>query len=317
VPDPNGERQDVPSPDPGLPPVGVWGHLATLPAEGLRPFTERVASLGYGALWVAESAGREPFALLGALAASAGGMWLGTSIVNVFGRDAMAARMGAMTMHELTAGRFVLGLGVSHHHLVEKLRGHRYERPWTRMREFLEEYRRLPYRGPLLPEGSAPPEPPVLLAALRRRMLELSATAADGAFPYLIAAPRVGWMRRVLDDAASGSGRRPVLAVTLPVALDADPAAAREKARAYLPPYLRAPNYQASLAEQGFEAADWEPPYSDRIVDALVACGDESVARGRLDEMLAQGADHVALIPLDDVGGGEDLPTLEALAPRR
>jgi probable F420-dependent oxidoreductase len=298
-----------------LPALGVWGHLAALPADRLRPFTERVAALGYGALWVAEAAGRDPFALLGALSGSARGMWLGTSIVNIFGRDPMAARMGAMTMHELTGGRFVLGLGVSHAHLVEKLRGHRYERPLAHMRAFLESYGRLPYRGPLLPEGQAAPEPPVLLGALRRRMLELSATAADGAFPYLVAAPRVGWMRRVLDDAAPSSGSRPVLAVTLPVALDPDPARARETARAYLPPYLRAPNYQASLAEQGFEAADWEPPYSDRIVEALVACGDETAVRGRLDEMIAEGADHVAVIPLDATGGGEDLPTLVALAP--
>lgn len=301
---------------PSLPALGVWGHLASLSASELGSFTSRAADLGYGALWVAEAAGREPFALLGALARSAGPMWLGTSIVNIYGRDAMAARMGAMTMHELTDGRFVLGLGVSHPHLVEKLRGHAYERPLSHMRDYLAEYRRLPYRGPLRGGPTASPtEPPVLLAALRRRMLELAATTAEGAFPYLITAARVAWMRGVLDEAAPADRPRPVLAVTLPLILGSDLAATRAGARTYLPPYLRAPNYQASLTEQGFDASDWEPPYSDRIVDALVAIGDEATLRERIGEMHSAGADHVALIPLGADGSPEHMPVLEALAP--
>jgi probable F420-dependent oxidoreductase len=301
-----------------LSPLGVWGHLATLPAAELRPFAARASGLGYGCLWVAEASGREPFALLAALAEAAGPMWLGTSIVNVFGRDAMASRMGAMTLHELTGGRFVLGLGVSHPHLVEKLRGHVWERPLTRMREYLAEYRRLPYRGPTLPAtAGAPEDPPTLIAALRRRMLELAAQESDGAFPYLVTAARVAWVREILDAAAPADRHRPYLAVTLPAVLDADVERGRAAARAYLPPYLRAPNYQASLVQQGFEPADWEPPYSDRIVDALVAIGDAPTLRARVREMQAAGADHVAVIPLGPEGTAEHLPVLEALAPAR
>ena len=131
--------------------VGVWGHLDSLPAAELRTYVGRVADLGYGALWVPETVGREPFTLLGSIAEAAGPMWLGSSIVSVWGHDAMTARMAAMTLHELTGGRFVLGLGVSHPHLAQKLRGHEYARPLSTMREFLEAYRRLPYRGPRLP----------------------------------------------------------------------------------------------------------------------------------------------------------------------
>ena len=119
------------------------------------------------------------FAQLAAVSEASAPMMLGTSIVNIFGRDAMAARMGAMTLHELTGGRFVLGLGVSHVHLVEKLRGHPYERPLSRMRAYLEAYRSLPYRGPTLGGPDATPtEPPVMIAALRRRMLERHVRAA-------------------------------------------------------------------------------------------------------------------------------------------
>jgi probable F420-dependent oxidoreductase len=299
-------------------PIGVWGHLATQPANELRPFVARVAALGYGSLWVGEATMRDPFAQLAAVAEASAPMTLGTSIVNIFGRDAMGARMGAMTLHELIGGRFVLGLGVSHVHLVEKLRGHRYERPLSHMRDYLEAYRSLPYRGPTLagPDG-APTEPPVLIAALRRRMLELAATATDGALPFLVTAERVAWMRRVLDDAAISAPARPVLAVTLPAVLDEDPLTAREAARAWIAPYCRSVNYQASLAEQGFEPPDWEPPYADRLLDAIVAWGSASALAERIAAMRAAGADHVAIIPVAPDGQTEHLPVLEALAPAR
>jgi probable F420-dependent oxidoreductase len=299
-----------------LGPIGVWGHLATLPADALRPFVGHVAQLGYGTLWVGDATMRDPFAQLAAISEASAPMMLGTSIVNIFGRDAMAARMGAMTLHELTGGRFALGLGVSHVHLVEKLRGHRYERPLSHMREYLDAYRGLPYRGPTLaaPDGT-PSEPPVLIAALRRRMLGLAATATDGALPFLVTGERVVWMRRVLDDAAPSSAGRPVLAVTLAAVLDEDPVTAREAARAWIAPYCRSVNYQASLSEQGFEPADWEPPYTDRLLDAIVAWGGPSELARRIAAMHEAGADHVAVIPLAPDGSTEHLPVLEALAP--
>lgn len=297
-------------------PVGVWGQLASLPAPALRPFVARVAELGYGTLWVGDGTARDPFAQLAAVAEAAGPMALGTSIVNIFGRDAMAARMGAMTLHELTGGRFVLGLGVSHVHLVEKLRGHVYEHPLTRMQEYLEAYRQLPYRGPVLPgPAGEPSQPPVFIAALRRRMLELAATATDGTLPFFVTADRIAWMREVLDAAAPAGRSRPVIATALAVVVDAHPEAARAAGRAWMQPYCRAENYQRSLAEQGFEQDDWEPPFSDRLVDALVAWGPASRVRTRIAGYHAAGADHVALIPLAIDGVAEHLPALEALAP--
>ena len=287
--------------------VGVWGHLDALAAEGARRYVRRVDELGFSALWVPETVGREPFALLSLLADAAGRVVLGTSIVNIWGRDPQATRMAAMTLAEATGGRFVLGLGVSHPHLVAKLRGHEYGRPLTRMREYLHAYRRAVYRGPT----SGGLEPPVLLAALRERMTDLAATAADGAFPYLVTAERVAWMRARLD--AAGADERPILAVTLPVALDAA-GVGREAGRAYLAPYLRTPNYRASWALQGFGEADWEAPGSDALLDAMVSLGSASDARARIAALHAAGADHVAIIPLGPDGGTEHVPTLEALA---
>jgi probable F420-dependent oxidoreductase len=296
--------------------LGLWGQLASLPAAALRPYVARAAELGYGALWVGDGTARDPFAQLAAVAQASGSMTLGTSIVNIFGRDAMAARMGAMTLHELTGGRFLLGLGVSHVHLVQGIRGHRYERPYTRMREYLEAYRQSPYRGPLLEDAQgAPTEPPLLIAALGPRMLELAATQTDGTLPYLVTAERIAQMRELLDAAVPSGRPRPLIATSLATVVETDPTTARSIGRAWLQPYGRAQNYQRSLALQGFGPEEREPPFADRLVDAVVAWGDADRVRARIAEYHAAGADHVALIPLGPGGTAEHRPTLEALAP--
>lgn len=287
--------------------TGVWGHLDSLPIDDARAYARRVDELGFGTLWVPETVGRHPFTLLGLLAAETTSVLLGTSIVGIWGHDAQATRMAALTLSEATGGRFVLGLGVSHPHLAGKLRGHHYERPLTRMREFLAAYRAAAWRGPAVEV-----EPPVLLAALRDRMTTLAATDADGAFPYLVTPERVAHLRAVLDAAPSDA--RPTLAVTCPSALETDADAARAAARAYLAPYLRTPAYQAGWELQGFDASDWEKPGSDRLVDAMVAWGDADGIRSRIAALVDAGADHVAVIPLSPDGLTEHLPVLEALA---
>jgi probable F420-dependent oxidoreductase len=294
--------------------VGTWGHLDSLPVTQLRAYARRVEELGYGTLWMPETVGREPFTALGLLAGETRRMLLGTSIVSIWGHDAQSTRMAAMTLSEATGGRFVLGLGVSHPHLAAKLRGHEYAKPLTRMREFLAAYRSAVYKGPMAaPETS---EPPVVLAALRERMLGLAATEAEGAFPYLFTAERVAWARGILDHAAADAGRpRPLLAVSMPAVLEDQPAPARAAGRAYLTPYLRTPNYQASWELQGFGPDDWEKPGTDRLVDAMVAWGSAEKLRESLANLHAAGADHVAVIPLDADGVTEHLPVLEALAP--
>lgn len=294
--------------------IGVWSDLDTLPIDRMRDYGGAVEDLGFSALWVSELVGREPFTLLALLAGTTHKIELGTSIAVIYGRDAVTARGAAMTLHEATGGRFLLGLGISHPHIVTKLRSHEYAPPVAEMHRYLEAYRRAPYRGPM-PDHAARAEPPVIIAALRTRMLKLAGTEADGAFPYLVGTDRVRWMRTVLDDAAKAAARpRPMLYVTLPVSLEPNMSLARSYARAYLSPYLRTPVYQASWAEQGFETSDWQQPGTDRFVEALIACGPVPALVTRIEGLLAVGADHVALIPLAPDGSSEHLPTLEAIA---
>jgi probable F420-dependent oxidoreductase len=289
--------------------LGVWGHLDTLSVADVRDYARRVEELGFGTLWVPETVGREPFTLLGLLAGETSSLLLGTSIVSIWGHDPQTTRMAAETLQEATGGRFVLGLGVSHPHLAERLRGHQFARPLTRMREFLAAYRSAVYKGPV---GDGAPEVPVLLAALRERMLGLAATDTDGAFPYLVTPERVAWTRSVLDAAAPD--HRPVLAVSMPSVLSIDRDAAHAAGRAYLAPYLRTPTYQATWALQGFDEADWQKPGSDALVDAMVAWGDRDALHARVAELVAAGADHVAVIPLAADGATENLDLLEAMA---
>lgn len=304
-----------------LGPVGVWGHLDSLAADDLRTFARRVAGLGYSALWVPETVGREPFVSLAAMSAVAAEtrLHLGTSIASIYARDAITTRSAAMALYELTGGRFILGLGVSHPHLVTKLRGHEYDRPVPAMRAYLEAYRAAPYKGPLVGGGDAPgvaSGPPIVLAALRTAMTRLAATDADGAFPYLVTPSHLLAMRRTLTESAGGGDAHPFLAVTLPVILDTDVGRARTAARAYLAPYLRTPNYRASWLEQDFADPDWEAPGSDRLVDAMVAHGNPDRVVHRVRELRDAGADHVALIALSADGQNEEnLEALEALGP--
>ena len=144
--------------------LGAWGHLDSLPIDAARAYARRVDELGFGTLWVPETVGREPFTLLGLLAAETSSLMLGTSIVGIWGHDAQTTRMAAQTLQEATDGRFVLGLGVSHPHLAERLRGHTYDRPLTRMREFLAAYRAATYRGPMASGAKTPRPPPSTMA---------------------------------------------------------------------------------------------------------------------------------------------------------
>jgi probable F420-dependent oxidoreductase len=298
----------VPAP---IGPAGVWSNFDRLPADEVVVFARGAEAAGYDALWTQETAGRDPFALLGQLAARTSRLRLGVGIAVIYGRDAVAMRAGAATVHELSGGRMVLGLGASHRDTVSEVRGHEYRGPLTAMADYLAAYEAAAYRGPQ-PYG----EPPLVLAALRRRMLSLAAARADGAFPYLVPASYVPGARRLLDEAAAAAGRpRPMLVVSQACLLEGDPGAARAGARRYLDRYLGLPNYLANLRECGFTDAELEHPGADRVVDALVAWGDPATVRARLRAMLESGADHVALIPLTSEGLHADRATMEALAP--
>ena len=82
--------------DRGLGRVGVWTDPDSLAIEELLAFAARVEQLGYGTLWIPDVVGREPFTLAGLLAGVTSSIGLGTSVVNIWGRDAQATKMAAL-----------------------------------------------------------------------------------------------------------------------------------------------------------------------------------------------------------------------------
>src|ERR1019366_3360227 len=118
--------------------VGVWTGAHELIAPTVHGgVAADLESLGYSALWFPESWGRESLTSATLLLAATSTLTVATGITNIWGRDAVAAVNAARTLSATFADRFVLGLGVSHQPLVERLRGHAYQSPLANMREYL------------------------------------------------------------------------------------------------------------------------------------------------------------------------------------
>jgi probable F420-dependent oxidoreductase len=284
--------------------LGVWTWLDAYPAAEAAGFCQKLEALGYSALWVPEAIGRDPFAFLGYLAANTKQLIFATGIANIYARDAMTMRAIRETLAELSGGRFVLGLGVSHAHLVQGVRKHAYGKPVTTMRNYLDAMENALYRG-VEPKEEAP----TVLAALRPKMLGLAAEKTRGAHPYFVPTEHTARAREIL-------GTGPWLAPEQKVLLETDPAKARKVARAAMQIYLGLPNYQNNLRWLGYTDEDFADGGSDRLVDAIVAWGDESAIRKRIQAHYDAGADHVCIQPIRADGIPlPDLRILEALAP--
>jgi probable F420-dependent oxidoreductase len=292
---------------PELGPLGIWtGALDAHPTAVGQAAAGELEELGYTTLWVPEAVGRDPFVQSANLLAATARLSLATGIANIYARDPMTMAAAQRTLAEAYPGRFVLGLGVSHWHLVQHLRKHVYDKPLSYMRQYLDDMDGALFMavGPLEP-------PPRVLAALGPRMLELAATRADGAHPYFTTPEHTALARAAMGPDA-------VLAPEQMVVLDTDPSRAREIARKAMSVYLRAPNYVNNLARLGFTEEDWGGGASDGLVDAIVAWGTVDQIGARVADHHAAGADHVCLQVLraDTELPREEWRELAALIPR-
>lgn len=283
-------------------PVGLWTEaLDHVPASRAAELAAEIDSLGYGAVWLPEVAGREIFVHLERILAATDRLVGATGIANIWARDAVAMHGAELTLEEAFPGRVLVGLGVSHRNLVEDLRGHAYRRPLRAMADYLAAMDRSPYTA-VRPAG----RPPRLLGALGPRMLALAATHADGAHTYLGTPEHTAFARDVL-----GADR--LLCPEQTAVLETDPGAARERARQFLAVYLAQPHYQAHLRRLGFDD-DLAGGGSDRLVDHLVAWGDVAAIAARVAAHRAAGADHVALQLLPTARRGVPLDAWRAVA---
>ncbi len=263
--------------------VGLWSleHAWVDPAR-VGDLALEVEAMGWPALWIDESWGRE--ALTGAA------LWLApttrlvvaTGIASIWARDAVAAANGSRTLSASSGGRFVLGLGVSHRPLVERMRGHDYDRPVATMAGYLAAMDAAPMFA-----AEAEARAPRVLAALGPRMLRLAAESADGAFPYLVTPEYAATARARVGDS--------FLVVEQAVVLGADRDEYHARAHRHLNHYTGLENYRASWRRQGFGDDDFVRGGSERLCDAMVVHGDEAAVASRVRELRDAGADHVCL----------------------
>ncbi len=152
----------------------------------LGPLARRAEELGYESLWSAEATELDGFTPLAVAAQATERVRLVSGIVSVYTRGRVQLAQTAAALQDLSAGRFVLGLGASSNVIVEQWNGIPFERPLAKVAETVEWLRPVlaGERGDGGFKLARPPEPPVpiVLAALRDRMLRLAAEQADGAF---------------------------------------------------------------------------------------------------------------------------------------
>jgi probable F420-dependent oxidoreductase len=263
---------------------GVWNfQLDILPASRMQETAAELEELGYSALWYGEAVGREALTKAALLLAGTKRIVIATGIANIYGRDPVTMAAAQKTLAEAYPNRFLLGLGVSHVPLVEKVRGHRYDKPVPAMRAYLDAMDQAPYQA--VPPASKPPR---VLAALGPMMLKLSAERADGAHPYNSTPKHTAQARELL-------GPGPLLCPEQAVVLEKGPAKARAIARQFLEIYLGLPNYTNNFLRLGFQESDFSNGGSDKLIDAVIAWGDLQTVVNRVREHHAAGADHVCV----------------------
>jgi probable F420-dependent oxidoreductase len=267
--------------------VGIWSReLRYNPDRGARAAAAaELEDLGYSAIFIPDVGGD----VLGAVAellAATRRVPLATGILNIWMHDPAAVASGHADLVARFGPRFMLGLGSGHAQLVESVLGVPYARPYAKMVAYLDALDAAPAQ---VPAGMR------MLAALGPRMLSLAGARAGAAHPYLVPPEHTAAARQAL-------GPDVVLAPQQAAVLDADRARGRERAREFVNDYLGLPNYVRNLRSLGFTDDDLRGPASDRLVDALVAHGDEDAIAARVRAHHDAGADHVCLYVL----GGAD-----------
>jgi probable F420-dependent oxidoreductase len=256
----------------------------------------RAEELGYEAAYVTHIAGRDSLTVLTRYATVSERIKLGTGVIPIFSRTPASMAQTAATIDEISGGRMVLGLGVSHRVTVENWFDAEISKPVTQMREYAGIVRAI-LRGEQPAEGEFfnskfsfigyPPRPdlPIYIAALSPNMLRLAGEIGDGVMLWLCNPDYI--RETVIPEVAKGRERAGKsmegfdVVPAVPTAVTDDAEAARNAFRKDLIPYASLPFYRSMLERSGF-AADLA------AFDAGMAAGDVGRATAGLsDELLA------------------------------
>ncbi|MFB6172827.1 MAG: TIGR04024 family LLM class F420-dependent oxidoreductase [Haloarculaceae archaeon] len=324
-------------------PLGEFDDLAD--AVSLTQFAE---DLGYGYVTMGETTGRNVALVLSVLAANTTEIGITDNVLSPYSRTPSLLGQTAVTLQEISGGRFRLRLGASSPALAERWHGVDYDRPIRQLRESIEIIRqvqsgeRLDYDGEFFSPGGLKlecptPDPPVPVdvAALGPKSTEMTGRFADGWVPQLI--PLDGLDAR-MDDLRRGAdlGGRSIddvrVAHTLRCCATDDGSTARSYARSQVAFMIAryGPYYRQAIADAGWESVTetvserWQDGDREEAVAAVPdALLDELVAAGTPDEVREQVERFEALDGVDAIQVGffgqmsrdEQEQTLTALAP--
>lgn len=308
------------------------GLTIGLEGTSLRTSVElgRIAEgLGYTDLWTAEVGGVDALSPLAALATTTTSARLGTGILPVFTRPPALLAMSAAAMHDLSGGRFVLGLGTSSNVIVERWMGGRFTRPLTRLREYVEVVRacltgeKVEFNGLTTSVDGfrlqhEPADVPLHLAALGPSACALAGEVADGIIFFLKTSDGVRTALQWANDARGDRGPLECV-IRLPFLVDHEPEVLSVAARRLLLSYAPVDVYARSLAAQGFgrEIAAIREAWAagdrkravelvpDHMIDALFVTGVERAA-ARLGELRDAGVTTPVLLPMSFAEGGDE-----------
>src|SRR3954463_549787 len=200
--------------------VGIWtGAFDGVSSKEAQQRAVELEELGYPTVWIPETVGRDPFVTATLLLAATTKLKMATGIANIYARDAVTMANTQRSLEEAFPGRFLLGLGVSHQHLVDRVRHHDYSRPYSQMASYLEQLDQAVFRA-VGPQQ----RPATVLAALGPKMLALAGERADGAHPYFVPVEHTATARGILGPEA-------ILAPEQMVVLDTDRQRGLETAR--------------------------------------------------------------------------------------
>jgi alkanesulfonate monooxygenase SsuD/methylene tetrahydromethanopterin reductase-like flavin-dependent oxidoreductase (luciferase family) len=246
-------------------------------------------------------------ALCEALALTTREIPLGTSIANIYTRHPFDYAQTAAVVHELSRGRFRFGIGVSHGPTHQRL-GLKVGRPLEETRKFVEDVRAVaPQVGEL---------PPIVLAALRRRMVELAGEIGQGAVWANGARSHMTESLRHLPDSARANPDF-FIGDMVPTCIDDDRAAAAAVNRRTLTSYVKLPNYQNYWIEAGYaeemeairaaiaRKEDDKIPslMSDRWLRDVTLFGPAAEVREGVEAWRAAGVRTVIIVPSSTRGG--------------
>jgi 5,10-methylenetetrahydromethanopterin reductase len=290
---------------------------------------------GFDAMLVNEGGG-DALACAEAIALRTSSIQVGTNIANIYLRHPFLAAMTAAAISELSGGRLVLGLGISHRSVIESL-GMKMEQPRQYMRSYVQTLKQVlsgRFPGVILRPRPPTHSVPVYVGAVTVESAEIGGECAEGIMPFLPARSYLMSLVEAAKEAAQRSGKDPEkidCIVSIPTFVSDDLEQARSAARYNLAFFAQMPFYRKQWRRCGYvtemnaireiwKSRDRKAAAAlipDRLVDEVCVFGPASRCREQLEAFRAAGA-HMPVLAVSPVNEGRLDATrkaIELLAP--